>query len=202
MDIRAFADQFASEMEALQARGVKTVPIESIVQYLNLVRNSSHPTPTPAELEEFKATLAEQVEFRRLRHETDLEMFKSVILSGQNAIRSMLLVCGGASVALLAFLGHLATQHSKALPLFAVCLAWFAIATLLAASLSCLTYLSQWLYADERTEKIGFGVNVIVIIVALGVIGTFGGGIWYTYAAFLELNQYTLPPNFLTPAAG
>ena len=81
----------------------------------------------------------------------DVEMFRSVIAAGQNAMRSATLINGGAGVALLAFIGHV---WDKALtPNIVRGLTWslllFMSGVLTSAMAGGTTYVCQALYARE-----------------------------------------------------
>jgi len=77
-------------------------------------------------------------------------MFRSAITAGQSAIKSSFLLNGGAAVALLAFIGHLATIDKSYVATFASSLLPFAYGALAISITSGFTYLSQWLYASEH----------------------------------------------------
>lgn len=179
MGIREFAGQMKSEIEALRAKGMESIPAKVLINYLSQIEQSPESDPSPVQLESYKAALTHS-------HTARTEMFRSVITSGQNAIRSMVVINGGASVALLAFLGHLATINSSSIATFADCLVAFVAGTLLAGLVSGGTYLSQWLLASERPagEKAGFWVNILVIALGIASYVAFGLGAYWTYDAF------------------
>ena len=58
---------------------------------------------------------------------------------------------------------------------------WIAIGALCAGMLSGATYLSQWLYAREKTEKAGFVMNLVCIALGLASYGTFIWGLVEAY---------------------
>ncbi|WP_047145281.1 hypothetical protein [Aquamicrobium sp. LC103] len=188
MGTKEFAGQMKAEIESLKSQGVAAVLVENLINYLSLVEQSPEPNPSPAELERYKAELAQHAENVKLIHASQMEMFRSVIMLGQNAIRSMTMINGGASVALLAFLGHLASIRSEAIPTYANCLAPFVVGTLLAGLVSGGTYLSQWLYAGESKckETAGFIANLVVILLGIASFAAFGVGALWTYDAFVS----------------
>lgn len=113
-------------------------------------------------------------------------MFRSVITSGQNALRTSFVMNGGSSVAMLAFIGHLATETPEKIPFFASSLTVFVIGVLIVAIASGTTYLSQWLYAskNERLIKIGGNLNVFSIVLGISSYVMYGFGIYKTYGVF------------------
>ena len=114
-------------------------------------------------------------------------MFRSVISSGQGAIKSSFLLNGGAAVALLAFIGHLAQFSPAKVAMFASCLLPFSLGVMAIAITSGFTYLSQWLYASShaRARKAGYVFNFLCIFLGLGSYALFAWGLFSTYRHFL-----------------
>ena len=196
MGTREFAGQLRAEIERLKSTGITDIPADNLIAYLSSIERSDDQNPPPAELERYKAQLVHEVERVKLIHTSQLEMFRSVITVGQNAIRTMTAINGGASVALLAFLGHLASIRSEEIPAFATCLVPFVAGTLLAGLVSGGTYLSQWLYSAETpaTDKAGDVANCIVIGLGIASFVAFGIGAWWTYDAFMTTPPLAPPP--------
>jgi len=114
-------------------------------------------------------------------------MFRSVITVGQGAIKSSFVLNGGAAIALLAFIGHLAQFKPEKVAEFGACQLPFAYGVLAIAVTSGLTYLSQWLYASPRglAKRAGFILNLLCIALGLGSYGLFVWGLFATYRAFV-----------------
>lgn len=195
MGTREFAGQMKAEIEQIKSQGVAAVFVDNLINYLTSVEQSPDPNPSAADLEHYKAQLQQHTEAMKQAHTAQLEMFKSIIAAGQNAIRSMITINGGASIAMLAFIGHLARIGSTAIPTYAGCLAPFVIGTLLAGTVSGGTYLSQWLYGGESPASVraGFYINLVVIALGIGSFTAFGLGGWWTYEAFLSLPPIANP---------
>ncbi|MDQ8205839.1 hypothetical protein [Pelagicoccus sp. SDUM812003] len=112
---------------------------------------------------------------------SDLEMFRSVILAGQSALKSSLLINGGASVAILAFIGNLATKDSKyeiMISNLSSTLFFFTIGVLCAALGFGTTYASQYSYSREKLKWLGHTFQAITISVVVASYSLFG------YASF------------------
>src|SRR6185437_9417296 len=148
------AKRFAAEMKAaiagIKANGAATIPCDNLIAYLDQVLNSSEQDPPQVEMEQFKANLQNWIEANKQVHAGQMEMFRSVITSGQGAIKSSFLLNGGAAVAILAFIGHLAQFDAAKVPVFASCLVLFAYGVFAVAVTSGSTYLSQWFYASTH----------------------------------------------------
>lgn len=187
MSVKQFAAQFKALIEDIKSKGTAAIYCDNLIAYLNEVQNSSETEPSPVEIERFRAHLQNWVETNKRQHEQQLEMFRSVITSGQGAIKSSFLLNGGAAVALLAFIGHLAQFNITKVVIFAPSLLPFSLGVLAIAITSGFTYLSQWLYASPhpRARKAGFICNILCILLGLGSYGLFTWGLFSTYRLFL-----------------
>lgn len=128
-----------------------------------------------------QATLAD----RKERADSDSEMFRSVLSSGQAALKSAMLINGGGAVTLLAFIGHLAMENHtlKLVAGFALPLACFVLGVLLASVSAGLTYLVQKSYR-WGSKAVGNILNLVVILCVLGANAAFGFGCWLAYEQF------------------
>src|SRR6266496_5374166 len=116
--------------------------------------------------------------------DAQLELFKSVIQSGESARKSFFLLNGGAAVAVLALIGHLSTSTITAAQVnkFAVPLLFFACGLLLVALASGGTYLVQKAYADSRKRRADV-INVLGIWVCFFSLVAFSVGCYFAYVA-------------------
>jgi hypothetical protein len=186
MTVKLFVAQMRALIEDIKSKGTAAIYCDNLIAYLSEVENSPEPEPTPLEIEKYKADLQNWVEANKYQHEGALETFRSVIIAGQGAIKSSFLLNGGAAVALLAFIGHLAQFKASKVAEFGQCLLPFAYGVLTIAVTSGFTYLSQWLYASPkpRAFKGGFALNVVCIVLGLASYALFSWGLFATYRAF------------------
>jgi len=187
MSAREFAAEMSAAIADIKAKGSAAIPCDNLIAYLDQVQRSPEPDPPQAELERFKANLQNWIESNKQAHEGQLEMFRSVITSGQGAIKSSFWLNGGAAVAVLAFVGHLAQFAAAKVPVFAACLVPFACGVLAIAVTSGSTYLSQWFYASTRSwgQRVGFWLNILCIAFGLASYACFIWGLFRTYQAFI-----------------
>ena len=188
MSAKEFAAQLKTTIEEIKAKGTAAIYCDNLIAYLDEVIKSPSLVASPAELEKFKADLQVWIEQNKAIHESNLEMFRSVIQSGQNAIRSAFLLNGGAAVAILAFIGKLTETQAEKIPAFASSLTIFVIGVLVITITSGFTYLSQWFYAGESSWKIttGFWLNISAIVLGLSSYGVFIWGMCEAYTAFIK----------------
>ena len=119
MSVKAFAAQLKETIEDVRASGTAAIYCDNLITYQEEVINSPSAVVTEAELEKYKAELQVWIEQSKGSHLSKLEMFRSVIQAGQNAIRSSFLLNGGATVAMLAFIGKLTDSQQDKIPQFA-----------------------------------------------------------------------------------
>lgn len=182
-------------IHAAKEAGTATVPIERLEAFVTemnkLVQESPTGSPLPEpELERYKAKLTAWVESHQHVHEWNMEMLRSVITTGQSALKSSLLINGAAAVALLAFIGNIwsPNAHSSAIVGVAGALAYYVLGVLIAAVAAGLTYLSQAGYGEE------FGKNSRVIGVTShvgAVIGVIASYVTFGYASLLAYRVFT-----------
>lgn len=187
MSTKQFATQMKATIEDIKANGTAAIHCDDLIAYLTEVQNTPEAEPSPIQIEKYKADLQNWIETNKLDHEGRLELFRSVITSGQSAIKSSFLLNGGAAVAMLAFIGHIAQFNPGKVPVFSACLLPFAYGVLAIAITSGLTYLSQWLYASTRpwARKVGFGFNMLCILFGFSSYGFFIWGLLDTYRSFV-----------------
>lgn len=187
MSAKEFASQLKATIQDIKAKGTAAIFCDNLIAYLDEVANSPSVVVSPAELEQYKAQLQLEVERNRNEYASGLEMFKSVISAGQNAIRSSFLLNGGAAVALLAFISKLTESQKDKVPLFSDSLIPFVLGVFAITLTSGLTYLSQWFYGQNDRGwkfKAGLSLNIAAILVGLSSYGFFIWGMCRAYAGF------------------
>ena len=157
-----------------KAQGHSTISIKAFENYLDAFNKEiesdtfysslNHET----QLAQFKAENDRNIAHANNENMHDIEMFKSVITAGQTALKSSMVINGGAAIALLAFTGKIwgsATSESIANGLTSSIFT-FCAGVLLAAIAAGTTYLSQFSYASDW-GKIGSVFNIVSIIFVL-----------------------------------
>jgi len=178
---KEFASELKSAIVEIKSNGTAAIYCDNLINYLDDYLNTEQPPISPVEIERHKANLSLWVEQNKALYQSNLELFKSVIESGQNAIKAAFLLNGGAAVAMLAFIGNLARYNTEKISVFSESLLYFVLGTLLVSIIYGITYLSQWFYASDKNKKIGFRLNIASII--LGVTS-------YLYFAYCAYKAY------------
>jgi hypothetical protein len=177
------------------AKGQAGISLVDLDRYLASLEQSipqSPPTTNETKLVELQHQSA--IAQFRAYFESGIEMFKSVIASGQNALKSSAWINGGAAAALLAFIGHLATEPktTNLVSNFAMPLSFFVAGALATSIASGLTYLAQFCFARNNL-KCGNVVNVLAILLIIGAYFFFAWGCRGAYKAFLFISSLKGP---------
>jgi hypothetical protein len=140
----------------------------------------------------YKAENDRSIANQQAKSLSELEMFKSIILSGQSALKGALIINGGAAIAILAFIGNsltkanqITTHQNLAEPLLL-----FTIGVLTSATSAGVTYLSQLAYSNFEEQNTGKALHVLAVLLIGSSYALFG------CAAFIM--KATLE-NLLTP---
>lgn len=164
----------------LQKAGRHVLPIARIEEYLDRL------AAAPAQSPEARALEHE----RNLAHfeataQSSIEMFKSVIDAGKEALKAAMLINGGAVVALLGFMGAVISKglsNKLGLALTTPLIAFGA--GVLAAGLAFgFRYISQAIYSS-RHLTVGHVVNGISTLLAVISFALFAFGLYGAYQAF------------------
>jgi hypothetical protein len=174
-------DDLQSAIAEVKARGHETVAIDALEKYLDALRAGTGQSIELRKLES-QRTLAQYD--AQTKH--SIEMFKSVIESGREALNALVLVNGGAVVALLGFMG---ATISKGLPQslglnLTLPILQFGAGVLMGALGFGARYFSQASYASQRKK---WGVSFMLGAIAFAAAGyvSFSCGIYGAYRAFL-----------------
>lgn len=185
---------FKSAINATKKAGVKSISIADLEEYSQRLEDDVKKTPDhvaagDAAMEAYKADLNSWLSSRQQSHENNLEMLRATITTGQMALKSALLINGGASVAMLAFTGNVWGKENT-LPclveLLAFSLALFVFGVLSAAVAAGFTYLSQAGYAGEFgkvSNKIGSVAHIITVIAVITSYVLFAKGSLLAFSA-------------------
>lgn len=170
-----------AELDVLKQHGRTTVTIASLDAYLS----SAASAPVSAQPGEVDVAMAKAgFEFQ---NSASLEMFKSVIEAGRTTLNALILMNGGAAVALLAFLGNSITKAppDPRLQLRSISLAMllFVLGVGFAGVSMGMRYLTQFL-AHGRSAKAGTWMNWASIGSGLCSLALFFAGGLRAYAAF------------------
>jgi len=174
-------EQLEAAISSAKADGLKFIEVDVLEAMLHDLRKSSHMAIEFQKLSS-QHTLAQYDAQNKL----NLESYKSVLDAGREALNALLLINGGAVVALLGFMG---ATISKGLPAelglrLTTPLACFGAGVLLGACSFGVRYLAQFCFAKEW-KIAGTATNVGSIVLAASGYGAFAIGLYSAYGAFI-----------------
>lgn len=184
MELRQVIEELSRQVELAKDRGLKDVSIESLEVYMIVLRER---------IEKHTPLTTANIELQRQANEHDFQqnhaMFRSVIDSGQAALKANILVGGGAAAALLAF----ASSAWKALnpagvELLGLTIFLLACGVVLAVIAGGVTYLSQGLYYDGMDKpdscwetRLGNALRYTSLTLTATSYGLYGWACWNIY---------------------
>lgn len=180
MEAKDVVHNIRQALNQLEESGQQTASVSGLRQYLDQVEKD--------------ATVS--IEIQKLQHESSLahykatsdfalEMFRSVMGFAHHALKTIIIVNGGAAIAVLAFIGNIwsklqAVEVARALTFSE---AWFAIGVLVGAIATGTTYIAQYFYERKTFYKSAIGFHIVTIILVVGAYVLFAFGIYSIYAA-------------------
>lgn len=193
MEIKGLIQQIRDDVKAVRDKGQQVIDATALDQYLAELARTATLTREErarnheAQMEQFKATHQSNLAHYAAQIEADLEMFRTVITTGQAALRGSMLINGGAAVAVLGFLSNAWSRGvpPSVLQTLPASLLLFGAGVLGGALAAGATYLSQEAYASKQ-ERLGKGLRALAIALVVGSYIVFAWGAWEAYNAFLR----------------
>jgi hypothetical protein len=183
MNVQQAIAKIRNALVQVQESGQQVVAIPPLLEFLRAVEQEA-----PLDSETKKLQHETNLAYYRVQHEHAIEMFRSVVESGKIALTTSILVNGGATVALLAFLGNMIGKSPPVLgPMqvtLVVSLMFFAGGVLAAAVATGSTYVTQYCYT-EGWRRSATGFHVLTVALVVGAYLAFLGGMVAAYHAFV-----------------
>jgi hypothetical protein len=187
MESQEVIESFRKQLDQVEGQGGQQVQVSALHAYLNALEKDADASQ----------------EYRRQKHEGmlahytsqtqhSIEMLKAVLDAGKSALQSLLIINGGAVIALLGVLSNLVGKANG--PDFAIRLALplllFGIGVLAGAIGFALRYFSQACYSEsdgdkDSYEKWGDRFRYSSIAAALTGYALFGTAIMFSYKAVI-----------------
>ncbi|SDU20302.1 hypothetical protein [Pseudomonas mandelii] len=144
MNSTQVVDAVTAQVQSAKDRGHQEVTIESLETYLEALKQH---------IESQAPLMQANIDFQRqaneYAHQSEQEMFRSVIVSGQIALKTSLLIGGGGAAALLAFASSAwKSLKPEGLELLGLTVFLLGVGVLLVGIAAGTTYLSQSFYHD------------------------------------------------------
>ncbi|AIO67801.1 hypothetical protein [Burkholderia oklahomensis] len=196
--------QIQTDVAGAKADGAQQIVIANLEAYLATALQKAQAEESAASAEQI-AQVEHNLEVwkARLAANTNhsIEMFKSVVEAGQTALRSAIVINGGAAAALLAFAGNAITKGQSLagdplLSKIGLGLAWFVAGMGCAGMATGLRYLAQFAYsvchANQQRRGVKATANTLnwtsIVLGAVSFATFFVGG-YSTYLAIAKPND-------------
>jgi len=177
--------ELRTELVALRDKGTKIVSVDALLESL--------PEEKPQNLsyEQGMEVWREQCKLELAQYETDFkrrsDLFHSVISSGQTALRSAILINGGAAVICFPLLEKLLEKGCN-ISGFANTLGFFVSGVLFAAMATGTTYFAQRAYASEGQEHKGHIWQGLTVTLVVASYALFVCGAWSAWKTLVTMN--------------
>jgi hypothetical protein len=194
VDFKAYAEALKATLVDAKDCGVEVVEIDRLLAHIDAVTKAVEESGhvSPAALEESRRRWEQGLENYRAylssSHDVAARLFESVIATAQSATRLLFAMNGAAAIAILAFLGHLASANPPMMQPFSWPLTLFTGGVALAGLVGGFTYLAQLAYSsaaeNESYRRIGNSVRVVAIVFWLGGLAAFVWGLLASVGIF------------------
>ncbi|MGE0109621.1 MAG: hypothetical protein AB7S81_07675 [Bdellovibrionales bacterium] len=175
-------------LESLHKEGHESVLVTNLIKYL-ADKNAGHELAQ----KDFENTCRSN----EIRTPINVELLKAEIEAGGSALKTAILINGGATIALLAFIGNLITRtntesHTSLFSAFITPLILFVAGVGFASAAMAIRYITQFFYTScdvrgAKTERHAKKAHIITIILGvLSLIAFIAGGT----SSYQNLNLY------------
>ncbi|MEM1370509.1 MAG: hypothetical protein AAGG02_21440 [Cyanobacteria bacterium P01_H01_bin.15] len=115
-------------------------------------------------------------------------MAKAVIGFGQSAIRALILINGGASIAVMTFIGNYSVEQAPLISAFSFALLLFSMGVATAALAAACSYVTQFFYDNPPGKLLTAGIvfHVAAVISASLSLSLF---VWAVFTAYFGFQQ-------------
>ena len=193
MNANEVIDHLGRALAEVKKQGQEVVSVTALVSYLANLKEHVEKVGELDRIELDAAHASFQAEHERnLAHydaqqKHSVEMLRSVFAYGQAALKSSILINGGAAVALLAFIGKIWSEETgqAAVNALTSALVFFGFGVLAGAIGTGATYFSQLSYASSWI-KTGVGFHILTILIVSAAYVLFGLGSYEAYESFLK----------------
>lgn len=187
METQELIDAFRKQLEQVQAQGEQQVQVSALRTYLDALERDAGAS------QEFRKREHEgMLSHFAAKNQHSIEMLKAVLEAGKSALHALLIINGGAVVALLGVMSNLVGKPGGALlaKYLSLPLLQFGIGVLIAAVGFAFRYLSQACYSEkltpnDRYDAWGNKLRYIAILLAVSGYVLFGFAMVNAYYAVI-----------------
>lgn len=179
-------------LDGLKKEGQEFVSIEALINYLEKTKGEGQYNQE-TQLAVFKAQHESNLEHYKAQQQVNLATYTAINDYAQIALKTVILINGGASISLLAFIGNIWTKgiNKSAVESLTNSIAFFAFGVLIAAVATAFGYFTQFCYSTSQYSKnkkwqiAGYVIHILALVLVIGAYCFFALGIYYAYDAFV-----------------
>lgn len=210
MDTISLINELREAIQNIKKSGQEVLSIDRLNSYLDEVQKIWESAKNNSEQEQHRIErelahsqkqFENDMEVAKIRSAESLAMFNSVIEAGLNALKSAIIINGGAAIALLAFIGGILQkdEHTKVIEISSIgyALLVFVFGAGLSGMATGVRYLAQFLYSgaliksyqgfDKNLERYaGHFFNSLTILMGIASYVSFFWGGWIAYCALVH----------------
>lgn len=199
MNGKDLIDEIRDAVDSVKKQNQEVISVDALLNYLHALEsdvsesNEDHVRQHEASLVQYQVENEKNIAHYNAQQLHSVELFRSVITYGEAALKSAILINGGAAVALLAFIGNIwnkGISEGSAAPLTAA-ITSFSFGVLAAALGTAGSYLAQFLYSQnyQRSGKT-FHTFAVVSVICSYVLFAFGvAGSYESFVTQLSPNK-------------
>lgn len=184
MDIREAIGRIRTAVIQVQQSGQQFIAVESLLEFMRAVELDA-----PLESETRKLQHESNLAHYKATNDHAIEMLRSVFETAKTALTTSILINGGATVALLAFLGNFLGKNPLAFvgmrASLVLSLVFFASGVITGAMATGSTYCTQYCYSVDW-KRFGMGFHIVTVVLVISSYLTFIGGIVTAYHALIK----------------
>ncbi|MCH7501417.1 MAG: hypothetical protein IH886_15700 [Nitrospinae bacterium] len=172
MDTKDLFKIMEEDLQSAKQDGVENIPIQNlekwIVELKKLDEETKNSSLTQSQLEEYKTKRAGWLEDLKAHHQLTLELIKTELQLGHTALKTSILINGGAAVALLAFIGQVWNKKDSIINIQGITepLTCFVYGVFCAGIAFGFGYISQIFY-NKFKRKWGLSFHVLAFLLGL-----------------------------------
>ncbi len=218
MNIFSFINDLRGAIGHAKENGQNAILIENLESYLDDIETIAKTSAEQSyseeanRIEEAQRNFENEIKIAQIQSTASLELFKSVLESGLTALKSAIIINGGAAIALLAFIGGIINTKNNRASISGIgeALLIFTIGVGLAGIATGLRYITQWLFHDSfdkkitkktaeikecRLEKIGNCLRIVLVFIGAASFVIFFLGGWKSYTALTKFQNTSIVTN-------
>lgn len=193
MQAKDIVQDIRKAVASVKEQKQEVISVSALEQYLDELERHVDQTEEinklklETNLANFRAAHERNIARYQAQRQYDIEILKSVLTYAQTALKSIMIINGGAAAGLLAFIGKIWTNTSitqSAVNALTSSITLYAFGLLIGAVGTGSAYLTQSAH-DARWNKTAIGLRILTVILVIASYGLFGVATYKAYMAFV-----------------